>query len=132
MEFRKAIEVYAVRLAAIRCSDADMAKLKALLKRMKRNLNRMDEFEQIDKEMHLQVARTSRNAMFLSMLEIVYTVLGKEMTTMLSQQGRDIDSYFYHQAIVECIEAGKPDEASYMMEKHLAIVMERIKAIADK
>lgn len=93
LEFRKAIEVYAVRLAAIRRADDDVARLKALLKRMKRNLQNMREFEQIDREMHLLLARASKNAMFLSMLEIVYTVLVKEMSVMLNLQGRDIDSF---------------------------------------
>ncbi len=132
LEFRKGIEVYAVRLAAQRCSEDDIKKLHACLKRMKNNLENMQEFQQADKDMHLIFARASKNAMFISMLEIVYNVLTVELSTMLHKQGKDIDSYFYHRSIVDCIEAGKPDEAAFMMEKHLSLIIDRVRASSGK
>ena len=131
LEFRKAVEVYAVRLAAQRAGPRDIAKMKACLKQMKKYLESMREFEMADTDMHIQIAKATKNEMFGSMMEIIRNVLTHEMKAMLVKQGKDIDSYFYHSAIVECIESRKPDEAAYMMEKHLNLIVERIKAGRD-
>lgn len=128
LELRKAVEVYAVRLAAERATDADIAKMRANLKQMQRSMGDMGKFERADMEMHLNVARATGNEMFSSILEIVHQVLKKEMASLFVRQGHDIDSYFYHNAIFECITKQKPDEAAYMMEKHLSLVIERAEA----
>lgn len=128
LEFRKAIEVYAVKLAALRREDSDIRKMRGFLKKMRQTSHAMTQFEKADWDMHLQIAKATGNEMFASMMEIVHNVLTSEMKIMLNKQGRDIDSLFYHSAIVDCIAMQKPDEAAYMMEKHLSLIIERVKA----
>ena len=128
LEFRKAIEVYAVKLAALRRSDADIRKMRGFLKKMRQTSHTMTQFEKADWDMHLQLAKATGNEMFASMMEIIHNVLTGEMKIMLNKQGRDIDSLFYHSAILDCIVMQKPDEAAYLMEKHISLVIERVKA----
>ena len=127
LEFRKAIEVYAVKLASLRRTDADIRKMRGFLKKMRQTSHAMTQFEKADWDMHLQIAKATGNEMFASMMEIIHNVLTSEMKIMLNKQGRDIDSLFYHGAVVDCIAKQKPDEAAYMMEKHLSLIIERVK-----
>lgn len=125
LEFRKGIEVQSARLAALRATEEDIRKLRICLKRMKKLLDNMREFADADTEMHIQIAKASKNEMFSSMMEIIQSILTDEMKGLLVSQGTDIDSYFYHESILACIENHKPEEAAFMMERHLDLVMER-------
>ncbi len=133
LEFRKAIETYAVKLAALHRDDSDIEKMRGFLKKMQKTAratqqteNVITQFGNADWDMHLQIAKATGNAMFSSMMEIVHNVLTSEMKNMLRRQGGDIDSLFYHNAIFDCIAMQKPDEAAYMMEKHLSLIIERL------
>lgn len=128
LEFRKGIEVQAVKLAAKRATEEDLDKLRGCLKRMKKAMFDMKEFEMADADMHIQLAKASKNEMFGSMIEIIHHILTNEMKTLLVNQGEDIDSLFYHSTLIDCIEYRKPEEAAYMMEKHLDLIIERVNA----
>ena len=127
LELRKAVEVYAVRLAAMRATEEDIVRIRSSLKQMQKSMHDIARFEKADTEMHLQIARATGNEMFGSIMEIIHQVLAKEMTTLFLNQDQNKDSYFYHNAILDCIELHKPDEASYLMEKHISMVIERVK-----
>lgn len=128
LEFRKGIEIQAVKLAALRATDEDVGKLKTCLRRMKKHMFDMREFEIADADMHVQLAKASKNEMFGSMMEIIHSILTNEMKTLLVRQGKDIDSFFYHSQIIDCIENRKPEEAAFMMEKHLDLIIDRASA----
>ena len=72
-------------------------------------------------------AKATGNEMFTSMLEIIQSILTEDMKSFLLNQGTDIDSYFYHESILSCIENKKPEEAGFMMDRHLSAVIERIR-----
>jgi len=127
LEFRKAVEVQAIKLAAVRSDDKDIKKLRKLLKRMKKMSYDMTKFWRVDTDMHIELAKISKNEMFSTMIEIIQDILTNEMKSLLIKQGTDIDSYFYHNLIIECIEKQKPNEAAYLMEKHLDLVIDRVK-----
>lgn len=126
LEFRKGVEVEAVKLAAQRATEDDIKQMKSLLVEMKKNIMKMSEFAAVDEKMHVYFAKASKNEVFGSMVEIIQSILTGDMKELLVTQGMDIDSYFYHESILNCIQAKKPDEAAYMMEKHLQHVIERI------
>lgn len=127
LEFRKGVEIESVKIAAQRRTDEDLLQMKGALMQMKRNIMVMDKFFQADDQMHLLFAKATKNEMFSSMLEIIQNILTEDMKSFLLNQGTDIDSYFYHESILSCLENRKPEEAGFMMDRHLSAVIERIR-----
>ena len=126
LEFRKGIEIEAVRLAAQRANKEDLRRLHKCLRTMHANLDNMVEFSKADTAMHYQLAVTSHNVLLHSMMDVLRYVITNDMQEFLTNQGMDIDSYFYHHSIVACIEKKKSDEAAFLMEKHIDVVISRI------
>lgn len=127
LEFRKGVEIESVKIASKRRSDDDILQMKGALLQMKRNIMVMDKFFIADDQMHMLFAKATGNEMFTSMLEIIQSILTEDMKSFLLNQGTDIDSYFYHESILSCIENKKPEEAGFMMDRHLSAVIERIR-----
>lgn len=126
LEFRKGLEVEAVRLAAERATPENLRQLHRCLQQMRQNQNNMVAFSNADAAMHKQLAAASHNELFISMLDVVQHILTNEMQMLLTHQGTDIDSLFYHETIICCIENRKPDEAAFLMSQHLDAVISRI------
>ncbi len=127
MEFRKGVEVEAAKLASLRATEDDIKQMRAALANMKRNIMKMDDFSIADEKMHILFARATKNEVFESMVNIIQSILTGDMKQLLVNQGMDIDSYFYHESILSCIENKKPEEAAYLMDKHLSHVIERLR-----
>ena len=64
--------------------------------------------------------------------DIIRTMLLPEFKNFLSAQGEDIDSMFYHTMILQCIRNHKPDEAAFFMDRHLELVINRMKNYVEK
>ena len=132
LEFRKGLEVEAVRLAAQRATPENLNRLRRCFQQMRQNKDNMAAFSDADAAMHKQLAAASQNELFISMLDVVQHILTNEMQQLLIQQGTDIDSLFYHETIIRCIENRKPDEAAFLMSQHLDAVISRIQSKAQK
>ena len=126
LEFRKGIEVQAVKLAAERATEAEIRQLKRFLDLSHKHLNDMEKFAYHNTHFHASIAKASHNQMFEKMMEIVRTIITSKMQDYQVQQGHDIDSDFYHSMIFQCIANHKPDEAALMMDKHLTLLIERV------
>ena len=59
--------------------------------------------------------------------EIIWVMILSEMKNFLVAQGETIDSLFYHDMVFRCIAERKSDEAAYLMERHMALIIERVK-----
>ncbi len=127
MEFRKGIEVQAVKLAAERATPAEIKTLTVILESSQRHINDMQEFAFYNTNFHAQIAKASHNTMFEKMMDIVRSIIMTKMQDFLVEQGHDIDSDFYHSMVLQCIANHKPDEAALMMDKHLTLVIDRVK-----
>jgi len=135
LEFRKGIEVQAVKLAAVRALPEDIERMKALNEKSKacfyNGLHDMVMFSAINLELHTEITRASKNKMFEKMMEIIRCILTAKMEHFLVHQGEDVDSVFYHSGILECIINRKPEEAAFFMEKHLSLIIQRVHAFLE-
>ncbi len=131
LEFRKGLEVEAVRLAAERATPENLHQLNRCLQQMRQNQENMVAFATADAAMHKQLAAASHNQLFISMLDVVQHILTNDMEMLLIHQGTDIDSLFYHKTIINCIENRKPEEAAFLMSQHLGAVISRIQQHKD-
>ena len=127
LEFRKGIEVQAVKLAAERATKADIKQLKSILDLSHRHVRDMEDFAYHNTHFHSTIAKASHNQRFEKMMAIVRSIITTKMQDYQVKQGHDIDSDFYHSMIFQCIANNKPDEAALMMDKHLTLLIERVR-----
>lgn len=130
MEFRKGIEVEATYLAAQYATEEDVAELRKLLNEFK--IDDLDSYAEKNNEFHHAIVRASHNKLYEGMMRIVRTMILPEMREFQKSQESVLDSPFYHAAILECIAAHKPDEAAFLMSKHLAQEVERIRHYVEQ
>ena len=71
-------------------------------------------------------AAASHNQLFTSMPDVGQYILTNDMEMLLIHQGTDIDSLFYHETIIDCIENRKPEKADFLMSQHLSAVISRL------
>lgn len=127
MQFRKGIEVEAARLAAEAATPEDIEMLKELLDNCKHHLEDMHDFADANTDFHKSIAKASGNKMFEKIMEIIRIMILPEMRNFLEDQGSDIDSTFYHEMVLRCIIDRKPEEAAFFMERHMKLIVERVK-----
>lgn len=127
LEFRKGIEVQAVGQAARHADENDIRLLKAASNRMKQGASDPEKLWMMNTTLHMQLVRASKNRLFITMEELIQNILTNEMKTFLINQGEDIDSHFYHSTIIECIIRHKAEEATFLMDRHDTLVIERVR-----
>ncbi len=127
MCFRKGIEVEAARQAAKEATAEDIGRLERLLERCRELNDDVVAFASADTEFHTCIAKASGNKMLEKITEIIWVMILPEMKDFLVAQGETIDSIFYHDMIFRCIAYRKSDEAAYLMDRHMALIIERVK-----
>ena len=132
LEFSKAIEVQAVGLAAQNADENDIRQMRAASKRLKQNASDPEKLWMMNTYLHMEMVRASKNRLFVTMEELIQNILTNEMKTFLINQGEDIDSGFYHSSIIECIVRHKSEEASFLMDRHDTLVIERVREFNRK
>lgn len=132
MRFRKGIEIEAARQAAEEATPEHIEQLKELLNCCKQNLGNMQDFASANTDFHTCIAKASGNKMFEKMMEIVKIMILPEMQNFLTAQGSDIDSTFYHEMVLRCIIDRKPDEAAFFMERHMSLIVKRVKEYVSR
>lgn len=129
MRFRKGLEVESTRQAAEEASDEHIEKLKTYLQQCIESASVQDfkAYDVADTNFHATIAEASGNVMFSKIMEIIRILLSPEMENFLNFQETVIDSNYYHEMILRCIVNKKPDEAAYFMERHMSLIIERVK-----
>lgn len=129
MRFRRGIEVEAARQAAENAGPEDIQELQILLDncRQKAADREMANFASANTDFHNAIARASGSKMLEKIMEIIKVMILPEMQNFLTAQGEDIDSTFYHEMILRCIIDHKPDEAAYFMDRHMEIIVDRVR-----
>lgn len=129
---RKAIEVQAAYCAAVNATESDAKQLLLLSKKTKNEAYNAEKQWNMNTTLHMRIVRASHNQLFITMEELIQNLLTYKMKTFLINQGEDIDSDFYHRNIIECIVNRKPEEASFLMDKHDSLVIERVNLFEER
>ena len=119
LEFRRAIEIAATRMAAERADENDIKALQHYLDISLSAGNNMQIYPASTIDFHVQIAKASKSQIFASMMELIKYIMTSKMVDFLQFTRNDRNSSFYHYMILECIKRQKPDEAAFMMEKHM-------------
>jgi DNA-binding FadR family transcriptional regulator len=116
LEARELVEVPATRLAAVRRTEDDLARLRATVPA--ETLGTKEEFV-YNSEFHSCVIDASGNALLSIAAQPIFSVLQTNLAR--SQLGRQFHRaiHEHHGRIIEAVEAGDPDAAAAEMHDHL-------------
>lgn len=132
MEARKPIEVHSARLAAARYNAEQLAALNQIIRKMQRNLSNADEYVNLDRELHVQIAAASGNTLIAHFIQSLRGTLNDKTRNLLygrrnRQQLERVHQL--HEIIVSEIAARNSEAAARAMEIHfseaLAFLVER-------
>ncbi|MCZ0960969.1 FadR/GntR family transcriptional regulator [Paracoccus benzoatiresistens] len=129
MEARPFVEIPAAGWAALRRSDAELARLTALCDRMDAEED-PEAWVQLDSDFHASIAEASKNAIFAKVVHDVRDALRGQSGWLNLQGPRRDASNREHRVILEAIARGSETEARTAMEAHLRQVESTVARIA--
>lgn len=127
-EVRRALEVEAARLAAMRRTDADLAELEAL-RRERAEAGRAHELERFvesDVRLHRLIASASHNAMLAELYDDFSAAL-RDLLYDSVQRAPWAEQVDIHDALIEAIRAGDPDAAAAATVEVLDALMAEVR-----
>jgi DNA-binding FadR family transcriptional regulator len=127
-ELRSAIEVQAIRLAAVRATDDDIRELEALLHELN-SLNRpYEELLETDFRFHRRILQAAGNQLMQNLMEVIYEFVISQMAqTTPSPQDNKLGRRL-HKNILAAIRKRDPDAAEVAMRKHMEAILQRLSA----
>ncbi|MBQ5951938.1 MAG: FadR family transcriptional regulator [Lachnospiraceae bacterium] len=131
IQLRKAIEVASARLAAERATPEDIEALEDCYEASTRAGENMKVYAESTVDFHYQVAVTSKNQIFSTMMEIIKFIITSKMENFLVFSRNDKNSTYYHFMILQAIKNHKPDEASFLMEAHMNFLVSKVQEYED-
>lgn len=120
LEFRRAVEVAAVKLACERATEEDFAHLQEVLKRLEGNLYD----HEADIEFHQYLTMASHNTIFAATMDLFSSIL---MDIRIRYY--KLPKYYQrtkesHRAIYEAVLSRDPERAAQEIENHLQLIMD--------
>jgi GntR family transcriptional regulator, transcriptional repressor for pyruvate dehydrogenase complex len=128
LEVRIALEGVAAANMALNGTDADIARLGALLARMKNSIDDKKQFAAYDLEFHVTIAKASGNTLLFDLISMIRNQLVRALDKLLLPHVRPV-TYKEHAAIVHAIERHDPEKARDAMYAHLHSSLLRHKAM---
>lgn len=125
-ELRAAIEVQAVRQAAQRASDADVADLRVLLGELDSVDRPYGELLEVDFRFHRRILEISGNALMQNLMEVIYEFVVVQMAQTTASPRENKLGRCLHREIVAAIEAHDAEAAERAMRAHMQAVLERL------
>lgn len=128
-EARAMMEVLVAAKAAERASDDDVAKLQAILDRMRDAITGGDliGYSNLNGELHTEIRRIARHKTATRILSLLNSQVVRFQFRAILIPGRAAKSFAEHEAIVGAIRAHDPERARTAMTQHLAHVVEALR-----
>jgi GntR family transcriptional repressor for pyruvate dehydrogenase complex len=127
LEYRRIMEKGTVALVAEKASAEDITALKQSYAVMVERQLDIAAFAQADLEFHLALARASGNTIIMKVNSIIRDILSVSMESIVRTLGTR-DGLYYHQKIIEAIEAHDTRLAESIMEEHVVRTIQRLRA----
>ncbi len=121
LEVRQGLEVQAARIAAMRRTDDDIAELTQITAQMRAKFQDDQAYSDSDLAFHLALARATHNAMMLYLIESIRQYArGSMYQWHLSRRTQEEYERIQrlHEAILDRIVAGEPEQAAVAMSNH--------------
>jgi len=123
-EFREDVEGIVAARATRKCSKKDISGLKALLAKARAcvdgGASHRDGFIEIDKQIHMRLAKIAQNPIYLSVLHSVHDNIHRYYDRFLSMEDRELqENYQDLRYLVEAVEKGQADHARRLARDHV-------------
>ena len=127
LQARKTVEPHIAALAARQRSDAALRRLEEILDSVEADLSDRNIFSEGDRKFHKAIAEATGNPVLLSMMWIVYELMGQKLwlalrDSTLTTAGRLQEYAVQHRRIYEAIKAQDEKAAAARMREHLESV----------
>jgi GntR family transcriptional regulator, transcriptional repressor for pyruvate dehydrogenase complex len=119
MEMRKALEVEVAGLAAERATPEDTTIMRAVLDRLRENINAPEGYVDADVEFHDLLLRSARNRVLLMMMEPIVDLLLASRRMTGSKEANAKRALRAHEAILKKVKAKDVEGARREMRKHM-------------
>jgi GntR family transcriptional repressor for pyruvate dehydrogenase complex len=130
-ELRAAVEVQAVRQAAERATDEDVAELKRMLKELNSVDRPYEELLEIDFRFHRRILQAAGNELMQNLMEVIYEFVVTQMAQTTPSPRENKLGRRLHREIVAAIADHDPDAAERAMREHMEVVLSRLKKEAQ-
>lgn len=126
-ELRAAMEVQAVRQAAERATDEDVAELKRMLKELSSVDRPYEELLEIDFRFHRRILQAAGNELMQNLMEVIYEFVVTQMARTTPSPQENKLGRRLHREIVAAIADHDPDGAERAMREHMEAVLSRLR-----
>jgi GntR family transcriptional repressor for pyruvate dehydrogenase complex len=123
MDTRRILEIRAAELAALRATDAELEELARAHNEFKNQVESEEAGLEEDLVFHLKIAEYSRSSVLRSLLSLItpdIIALTRKFDTC--RDGRFLQAFAEHQAILDGIRSRDPARASETMARHMKLV----------
>jgi DNA-binding FadR family transcriptional regulator len=124
-EVRRALEVEAMRLAAVRATDRDIRQIHSLLKKRSHWLGVESDnarFVADDYQFHLAIVRAAHNPALLETYEFLSIAVNETIASTLEVDIPEPD-YDAHRSLVEAIESRSPERAEAAIRDFMDLIL---------
>jgi GntR family transcriptional repressor for pyruvate dehydrogenase complex len=125
LEVRIALEGVAAAKVAALGGKEDIAKIDALLAKMKMAVDDARRFATLDLEFHIALAKASGNALLYDLISMIRGQLANGLARMLLLPDALALSFKEHTAIAQAIRRGDSEAAQKAMQAHLSAALKR-------
>ena len=124
MEAQRAIECLAAELAAENATEADLAKLRALIDEADAAIGDPERFTQLGAEFHLAVAEASHNrVLVVQLISLQHVSWPRRNPTLTPKVARRVNEV--HRELLNLIEMRDPTGARHLMGDHVKMIRAR-------
>lgn len=124
-EFREPLEITAVRLAAMRAAEAELAAIEAMLDACQPGVPR-EEWHKVGTDFHVEIARLSGNPFLVRAIEGVMTRLSRPRWLEVWTEPSREQAWAEHRRILGFIRAKQPDAAAREAGLHVRDTRDRL------
>ena len=121
MEIRKGLEIQGAKLAAVRRTPEQLAKMRSAVAAMRANLHDVDLFTENDVELHMLIAHATHNRLMVHLIDSIRdsmraTIWEGRQRRLTEEQLERIQDL--HESLLTELERGDPEGAARAMELH--------------
>ncbi|MGH3253374.1 MAG: GntR family transcriptional regulator [Trebonia sp.] len=129
-ECRMALEALCAAKAAVRVTDHEAARLRALAESLRRSVADGNplKYSELNRELHRRVGVISGQAVAVGLLERLHAQLVRHQFQLALRPGRPEVSLPEHTAIAQAVADRRPEDADRAVRAHLASVIEALRA----
>jgi len=126
LSLRRGIEVQSARLAAMNVTDEELQDMVAYFDTLHSKAIDNHEFALMTSSFHQKIALASKNKLLADMLQIISWITTAKMADFLVYKPNVADSSYYHYMIFRCIQQRRPEEAAFMMDCHMKLLIHTV------